>query len=447
MFSAGFDDKNLSRAIKNELKVQGLAKDAFDQIEHLDLSFQDIESLEGIERLENLQSLTLANNKVKDLSPLAGLEKLKILDLQNNRVEDLEPLKELDHLEVLFIRNNPVDSIEVLAGLYDQLKTTDFLVKVEFKDPAFEAYIRSQLGQEEGTIAYYDLERVRTVDLREINVRDITGIAMMPNIENLIIPYTVQGLEGIVGLENLKFVDIHHNKLNQVDFLLKNKSLERLSLRNNHISNLEGMASLRQLTYLDISYNQVKTLEPLNDLGQLRSLYAQGNPILTYDDAQVVLGQLEATDIVIVYFSDSLLDLAVRDRLDKRSGVITQEDLESVTDLMASDYKISSIEGIEWMVNLVSLDLSDNNLSDLTPLQPLTQLKVLKLKNNRIEDLQPLVYLEDLTILDLKDNAIRNIGPLVYLKQLDFLYLAGNPIEESDLKDQLKNKVPHTDDW
>ena len=58
--------------------------------------------------------------------------------------------------------------------------------------------------------------------------------------------------------------------------------------------------------------------------------------------------------------------------------------------LEESQKTIQSLEGLQYAVNLKSLDLSGNQITDLTPLAGLTNLTYLDLSDNQITDLQPL---------------------------------------------------------
>ncbi len=58
--------------------------------------------------------------------------------------------------------------------------------------------------------------------------------------------------------------------------------------------------------------------------------------------------------------------------------------------LEESQKTIQSLEGLQYAVNLKSLDLSGNQITDLKPLEGLTNLTYLDLSDNQITDLQPL---------------------------------------------------------
>jgi internalin A len=445
IFEDDFKDDNLTTEIKRTLRNENL--DSYKAIKHLDLSYRDIESLEGIEQLSNLESLNISNNRISDLQPLKNLEHLKILDVQNNLVEVLEPINGLENLEVLLIRNNPIKSLEAIQNLYGQLLTTDFLIEVTFKDENFEKYIRSILNKEVDKITFFDLEKIRTLDLSDQDVEDVSGIGYMSRLEKIVIDQAVVGLNEITNLEHLKHVEISNNSIANLDFLKNNLKINYLKLDHNGIQSIEGLSPLTKLEYLDLTYNDIDHLRALSEISSLETLLVKGNPIYDYEGMEDLLASLHTTDIFIVYFNDPQLDFAIKKQLNKESGVLTEKDLKTISNLDASGLSMTSLQGINLLENLVSLDISNNQITDLSPLQALNQLSILMASDNDLIDLQPLVYLENLEILDLKNNKISNVGPLLFLENLKYLYLEGNFIEDSHFKDDLIELVPYTDDF
>ena len=73
--------------------------------------------LTGLERFENLESLSAPINRVQDIHPLANLTKLTFLDLGGNAISDVSPLAGLVRLEVLRLWRNQIVDVSPLAGL------------------------------------------------------------------------------------------------------------------------------------------------------------------------------------------------------------------------------------------------------------------------------------------------------------------------------------------
>lgn len=125
------------------------------------------------------------------------------------------------------------------------------------------------------------------------------------------------------------------------------------------------------------------------------------------------------------------LDAAVRQIVGKYHGELRPEDLAMVTELRVRDAGIVTLEGIEKLTHLRSLDLRGNAIRDIRPLAALTRLEKLNLRDNQVTDISPLSELKLLRDLNLRNNQVRDISALAELPLLrDRLYLRGNPIAD-----------------
>ena len=134
----------------------------------------------------------------------------------------------------------------------------------------------------------------------------------------------------------------------------------------------------------------------------------------------------------VVDIPDVNLRAAIAEALDKAPGdTITRAEMETLTRLFARRRDITDLHGIEFAINLTSLDLWDNPISDISPLSSLTNLTSLDLgSNHSISDISPLSSLTNLTELDLSFSAPSNISPLASLTNLTELDLSFNPISD-----------------
>ncbi|MCL0101336.1 leucine-rich repeat domain-containing protein [Peptococcaceae bacterium] len=90
--------------------------------------------------------------------------------------------------------------------------------------------------------------------------------------------------------------------------------------------------------------------------------------------------KLPGAKLYVVTFLDANLEAAVRDALGKPTGDITKKDMAKLTNLEAYRRGITNLSGLEYAVNLTSLDLSENQITDITPLAGLTNLTWLELE-------------------------------------------------------------------
>uniref|UniRef100_H3HC05 U2A'/phosphoprotein 32 family A C-terminal domain-containing protein n=1 Tax=Phytophthora ramorum TaxID=164328 RepID=H3HC05_PHYRM len=83
----------------------------------LDMSFNVIASIHGIERLKFVQELHLAFNRLNDVSALEFCPRLVRVNLSGNRLMYTKGLETLEYLETLDISDNLIESPEALRPL------------------------------------------------------------------------------------------------------------------------------------------------------------------------------------------------------------------------------------------------------------------------------------------------------------------------------------------
>lgn len=130
-----------------------------------------------------------------------------------------------------------------------------------------------------------------------------------------------------------------------------------------------------------------------------------------------------------VSFVDVKLEAAVRDKLHKSTGDITDDDMEGLTELDASNRGIKDIGGIEYAIHLKSLNLSGNEIKDAAKIGSLTNVETLILNNNQIANMDAFSKLVDLKSLWLMNNHITGLSGVSALIHLEHLYLANNQID------------------
>lgn len=137
---------------------------------------------------------------------------------------------------------------------------------------------------------------------------------------------------------------------------------------------------------------------------------------------------LSTTAQEVIHFPDLQLEAAVRRALDRPTGVLTTADMALLKTLEAGRQNIVDLSGLEYAVNLESLNLYQNSVEELAPIGALTRLRVLNLGGNSIKDISALRGLTALEELDLSHNRLTNIDALQKLTRLRLLHLEGNDI-------------------
>nr|WP_311769248.1 InlB B-repeat-containing protein [Listeria seeligeri] len=140
-------------------------------------------------------------------------------------------------------------------------------------------------------------------------------------------------------------------------------------------------------------------------------------------------------------FPDSALAEVMRYQLGKSSvtDVVSQSELDNVTNVNGVSKEIISIEGVQYLTNLTNLRLGYNNIRDIQPLENLTNLTVLDMIDNELTDISPLSNLTNLTQLSLGDDSISDISPLAGLTNLINLYLTSYDLTDVSALANLTN--------
>jgi hypothetical protein len=116
------------------------------------------------------------------------------------------------------------------------------------------------------------------------------------------------------------------------------------------------------------------------------------------------------------------------------------------------DRQVHSLEGLQYLTNLETLDLSGNAVQELSPLSGLLRLQKLNLSQNRItkvtalagaialdrltlsgnriSDPRPLQSLPGLSMLDIAGNRITDASRLIRCPKVDELWIGGNPLTD-----------------
>lgn len=107
--------------------------------------------------------------------------------------------------------------------------------------------------------------------------------------------------------------------------------------------------------------------------------------------------------------------------------------LEDMDEIELSDSEIDDLDGVEYCIHTVSLDLSFNRIYDLLPLASLVCIHELNLSNNQIEYIDDISNLQQLKSIDLSNNSIGDISPLFEIETLEFADLTGNKVDQNQI--------------
>ena len=275
-------------------------------------------------------------------------------------------------------------------------------------------------------------------------IRDLTPLENLWSLTDLVLSKN-QEIVDFTPLENLRslrHLDLDNNRIVDLTPLENLRSLRHLDLDNNRIVDLTPLENLTNLTDLSLIGNQIRDVSPLEGLTSLQKLWIAQNPIADlaplrrlkeknpslFIDIDINTGEVPEPEVLI---PDVNLRAAVRAALGLAEGdTLTQQQMQRLTTLHASDSGITDLAGLEHATNLRQLWLFENLISDISPLANLISIEDISLTSNPISDMRPLANLTTLTILHIGGSGITDLSPLANLRSLTELWLFENQITD-----------------
>ena len=214
--------------------------------------------------------------------------------------------------------------------------------------------------------------------------------------------------------------------------------LADLDLSANKLSNVNALVGLKKLSALKLDANQLTDISALVGLSQLQSLSLNGNQIT--DEQLVNLKGL--SNLKFLSLQETFIRLSLRDNpaLTKAKVDILQKALPNCKIQHAA--KLSA-EASAVIINRAirnKLKKPEGELTEKDLLQVIS-LSQLQLAGKQLTDVSALVKLTQLTSLDLSGNKLSNINALAKLKGLAYLNLSRNPLTWADIN-FLQNVLP-----
>lgn len=208
---------------------------------------------------------------------------------------------------------------------------------------------------------------------------------------------------------------------NEIEKLATNQNFDGL-LAYSHILKLERLEEISALieSFEDIDYSPVYTWDFDNE----------GFTIKSDSGQKLKNGNLNTRKNKLVTFYE-----AVKIRQYGHTKInFPAYYLEDIDEFEMASSDIGDLDGIQYCIHAVNIDLSDNLIDDLRHLENLGLIEMLNLSDNRIENIDPLEYLTNLRELNLANNRIQDISPLLSLENLEFVDLSGNRVSPASIR-------------
>ena len=250
----------------------------FKNYKNINLSYQNLTSLEVLDGMTQLESLNLSNNKITlkdEMSKkiLSSMTNLKFLFLTNNEIEDASAINELTNLKILYIEGNPninLKEIEDVISNLDNLRLDDkTLSTINNCDPN---KIKKLIIDHSITLTQIpeltNLTNLKTLHLENLkNVKDFYKISNYASLKNL-----------KLTLNNMHNKMLDFSKLTQLEILLMNSC----SLWSEDLENLKALKNNTNLT-INLSNNSIIDATALLELNSNTKINLSNNVNLSQD--------------------------------------------------------------------------------------------------------------------------------------------------------------------
>jgi len=341
---------------------------------------------------------------------------------------------------------------------------------IQWKDAEFERLIRDYLGKPEGDIHYDDVKSIENIEIwgeyirkegeeswrsysywrdgfrlsdgtegtKTGKIKSLEDLEHFTSLTTLTVTHqenlsisALEDTENIDCLKRLKSISLIADSITDISPVSGLIALETIELGYNNIENVSPISMLIELQSVALHDNEkISSAEPLRGLRKLWSISLSGTnsidlnvfvgmPIKTMHLVSItnadysVLTKLEQLDYLEISCDDDIFQ--------------TVKQLKSLTRLRLHADALSSIEGIEALTNLKSLDLLAYNLHDISPLASLN--------------------LEELEIIVPENCDLTPLSKISTLKKVIVPEYYGGSMstEKSELIQKVKSVIPNVE--
>ena len=483
-----FKDENLYKAIKaqltkNQTKNQDLKSYGEEGVTLYKAAY-DEELILIIEKdiLNNdITSLLLDNNQIKDLTGIEYFRALEELDLSKNYIEDVSKILDLQNSKAA-LRQEIVEKLNTLkselATLNASLKTYDEQVKtneksVKAKQEAIAgivaAYIRENNSDtiSDATVKSIQ-ETVNQITAEDINDNgECTKITDIDNASGINTKYGEQLRKDLLELKALLNKPNEINKEKEEKTKATKEKVEEFANAYSRAKELISIISDESmgLKFQDIDTNNMTTDEIKSNFAKLKELTLKEYNIieskieeLTDEELEFFIGNtnkeeakkeitniknsidkmkesVQSINTLKGYLQNLVSAQKLINAIDLADTLSNLDDEQSLKYILTIAKRLENANTEKVVVKyLENLDLGYNNISNLETLKQIPGLKVLYLNHNLITDLSAMQNSElekSIEVLNLANNDyIEDVSYLQNFTKLRGLSLAGNSISD-----------------
>ena len=236
----------------------------FNNYTELDLSYQDLMTLECLEGMTNLEYLNLLGNKLtfedeKSREILASMTKLQGLDIRYNKITNMTALNNMKNIQYIYASAGNDFNLKDIENIISKIKLTiDNKVFKTIENCDINKITKIDIGQ---VSTCFDMSKF--INLKEIILNGINNLELIeniPNVENISITYgdfsekIPVDFSKFAKLEKLT-LDFNYISSNSLKNLKLPPTLSILNLKNNSIIDATPLLELNSSTKINLSNN------------------------------------------------------------------------------------------------------------------------------------------------------------------------------------------------
>ena len=299
------------------------------QLEYLDVSYNEIDSISVVAGMPNLRVLDFTETNVSSLSPILALTELEVLWLRNTKVTNISALSGHTSITELELSGNDVEDYSPLlsltglgtlilsdAGLEDSdleiLKQMTWLDRLHIENNAAltpEAVAELAAALPETIVSAPDFadvtlgDQMFPVDASQVNasganVESLEGIERFTGLDMLFLNDNPGiDISGLGGVTSLTYLELARCELEDISELLGLEALAGLNLMQNRLTDVSALRRMTALTELYLDYNE--DLEDVSALSGLRALQTLSLKGTAVTDLSAIAGLTELSTLDI----------------------------------------------------------------------------------------------------------------------------------------------------
>lgn len=233
-------------------------------------------------------------------------------------------------------------------------------------------------------------------------------------------------------------LDLRNREITDLTGIEHFRNLEALDFSNNKIHDVSQLGALTNLKELNLSENHLVDLKEAN----FEALFKIGLIQLNLDANQSFDGGVKSqlTDISLLGNITSLESLSLQNNAIEDFSALSK--LKNLSSLNLAQNKIIEIDSLSNFTSLHRLNLRGNDIRDISVLSELVDLEYLNLHSNeKIQTIRPIVSLENLEKLILRNVPIgEEISVIAVLPNLEYLNVRNCDISDYEVIASMMSK-------